>query len=255
MFRRFAPSSSHRSCLIAGRLSACLGSRLSPLRPRHRRSCLAACRPIASRFSPRLIDTPGGAIRMALRRFSWLCLLAHRLAIPSVRFGIGWRRGSELAARLIISSVRSGVGRPREWDRARLMVIIGAACYLSDFLIVSSSHRLIASLRLPSPIARHGGRGGVLLVSVACLCGSGIVDVRFRLRAICAGSVEDGVGGCLACLAVVLCILSMGDGISATVRVRPLIAWTRPLTRFLLRPSLRRISDPGFFFFILSLPG
>lgn len=38
-----------------------------------------------------------------------------------------------------------------------------------------------------------------------------------------------------------------GNGISSTVRVRPLIAWTRSLTRFLFCPPLRRISCPGFF--------
>lgn len=110
----------------------------------------------------------------------------------------------------------------------------------SDLLIVSSSHRPL------SPITRHGGRGGNSCPSVACFCGSFAITVRFALRAICAGSVEDGVGGCLACLAVILCILSMGDGISAAVRVRPLICLDAPAHPLSSpSPSSTHIAAPG----------
>lgn len=108
--------------------------------PRHRCSCLAVCRPLrssaraSSRFAPSsvpvvhvrvssncvsLLAPPhrhaGRGDTIALRRLS-ICLLAHRLAISSMRFGIGWRRGS------VPAPLDCSLPVPRP------MVIIGAAC-------------------------------------------------------------------------------------------------------------------------------
>lgn len=56
-------------------------------------------RPIASRRPPRLIDTTGGETRLGCGgSLGSACLSPPRLAISSVRFGIGWRRGSMLVS-------------------------------------------------------------------------------------------------------------------------------------------------------------
>lgn len=146
MPRRFAPTrhliaSSHRSCL-----AACRSLRASPLL----RPVIGICSGAAA-VQWLLASRPASSTRRAGRynetvtALSALLACSLRLAIPSVRFGIGWRRGSVLAS----------LDCPMP---ATPMAIIGAACYLSDFLIVLSPHRL------PSPITRHGGRGGVLLL-------------------------------------------------------------------------------------------
>lgn len=210
-------------------------------------SCLAACRPlrssarVSSRFAspchlvaravPWLLATrPASSTRRTGRYDGAAAVLSALLACPSARhliraFGIGWRRGSVPAHAPCPSSAppANPIARP-----------------------IRFTHRLIiSSASLPDQSTRETGREPL---GLGCLLvGSLAIAARLVLLSICAGSVEDGVGGCLACLPIVLCILSMGDGISATVRVRPLIAWTLLLTRFLLRPPLRRISGPGFF--------
>lgn len=78
-----------------------------------------------------------------------ICLLAHRLAISSVRFGIGWRRDSVPASLDCPCLPPSLAHRHRRRLLTRSLV-------QSDFLAVLPSHRLI------SPITRHGERGGVL---------------------------------------------------------------------------------------------
>lgn len=62
----------------------------------------------------------------------------------------------------------------------------------SDFLAVLSSCRPIISSSL-SPINRHGRRGGGSLGLGCLLAGSFAIAVRFRLRSICAGSVNVAV--------------------------------------------------------------
>lgn len=188
------PPSSHHLMLGCVPLSACFGSCLSSASPRHR--YLSRCRyhPIASRRPPRLIDTTGGEIRRCYGGSLGFACLPHRLAISSVRFGIGWRRGAGACLAPWPSSVP-----PATRSLAQ-----------SDFLVALPSCRsigLIASL--PDHSTRGTGRGS-LAPLIACLCGSFAIAVRFRLRSICAGSVEDDGGGCFACLAVVLCMLSMG---------------------------------------------
>lgn len=142
MPRRFAPS----SVLVLGcvRSSACLGSCLFPLRLSS--SSRRSFRPIASRLSapPHRHDGRGDTI--VPLRFSRLCLLAHRLAIPPVRFGIGWRRGS------VPAPLDCPMPAPAPWPSSMLSATRSLA--QSDLLIASSSHRL------SSPITRHGGRGG-----------------------------------------------------------------------------------------------
>lgn len=117
----------------------------------------------------------------ALRRFSALLASLPRFAISSVRSASDGDGGVAYSAPCP-SSVP-----PATHSLAQF-----------DFLAV------LPPRRLPSPITRHGGRGGVswswLLAFAA----------RFHLRSICVGSVYCGGGGCLACLAVVLCMLSMG---------------------------------------------
>lgn len=192
MPRRFAAVISSLSCLIACRLSACLGSCLSPASPRHRCWCLCRCHPIASRLPPRLIDTTGGAIRWTRGGSRFACLPpSARHLIRAVRH----RMATGFCDCLV--KLAPSCSRP--------MSIIGAACYpLSPNPIYSSSHLLIG-FPPPSPITRHGGRGGGLLPSAACLCGSfsSAVDL-------CGFCVANGVEGCLTCLGAVLYMLSMG---------------------------------------------
>lgn len=188
--------------------SACLMPPPYPptLRPRHlivssHRSCLAACRSL--RASPllrpvidvgacvatvpwRLATRPASSTRRAGRYDGAVAVLSAPLACPSARhliraFGIGWRRGCSLLSP---------------------MDIIGAACYPLARPI--RFPRRPAASSPPSLITRHGGRGGgpwFWLLAFA---------VRFHLQSICVGSVYCGGGGCLACLGVVLCMLSMG---------------------------------------------
>lgn len=85
------------SCLAACR-SLRASARASSRWPRHRCRCLCCCRPIASRYPPRLIDTTGGETRRCRGGFLGSACLSPQLAISSVRFGIGWRRGSVLAS-------------------------------------------------------------------------------------------------------------------------------------------------------------
>lgn len=186
----------HFIALVLGSVpspSACLGS----ASPSSRRSC----RPMASRYPPRLIDTTGGAIRRGCGGSLGSACLPPRLAISPVRFGIGWRRDSVLAS-LDCSCL------PRPCPSSVPPATRSLA--QSDFLAVLLSCRpIISSPYLPDHSTRGTGRGS-LAPLIACLCGSFAIAVRFRLRSICAGSVEDGGGGCLACLGVVLCMLSMG---------------------------------------------
>ena len=144
-----SPPSSHRfiSSFMLGYVpfpSACLGSFLFPLHP-----VIDICSGsavvswlLASRPVPR---QAGRGDTTALRRFSVLLACSLRLAIPSVRFGIGWRRG---------------------W-RLRPMSIISAVCYLSDFLVVLPSCRpIISSSSLPDHSTRGTGRG---FLAIGCL--------------------------------------------------------------------------------------
>lgn len=168
--------------------SACLGSCLYSLRlaPSSRRSY----RPIASRLPPRLIDTTGGETR---RR--WVGVFLALLA----SFG----------------SPSHPCGSASDGDGARVLASLHVhhRCRLltarSPNQISSPSCRpIISSPSLPDHSTRGTGRG---FLGLDCLLAcSFVIAVRFALRAICVGSVEDGVGGCLACLAVVLCMLSMG---------------------------------------------
>ena len=176
--------------------------RLVPLlaSPRHRCRCLCRCRPMASRLSapPHRHDGRGDTI--ALRRFSAL------LACPSARHPISAVR-HRMATRFSACLVRlpPACSRP--------MAIIGADCYplarpirFPRRPVVLPPHHLIAF----PPRSLDTGDGARSLGLGCLLVGSFVIAVRFALRAICAGSVEDGVGGCLACLGIVLCICRWG---------------------------------------------
>ena len=170
MPRRFAAVISSLSCLIACRLSACLGSCLSPASPRHRCWCLCRCHPIASRLPPRLIDTTGGAIRWTRGGSRFACLPpSARHLIRAVRH----RMATGFCDCLV--KLAPSCSRP--------MSIIGAACYpLSPNPIYSSSHLLIGFPPPPRSLDTGDGAGVSCHRLLACAA-------RFRLRSICAGSV------------------------------------------------------------------
>lgn len=170
---------------------------------------------------------PASSTRRTGRHDSVAAVLSALLACPSARHLIRAVR-HRMATGFCACLVRLLLPACLPACLPRPMAIIGAACYLSDFLTVLSPHRLIA------PITRHGGRGGaswswLLACAIRSLlmfdfaCGP-FVRVLWRMA--------SGVALLAWLLYIYLC--RWGDGISATVRVRPLIAWTRPLTRFLL---------------------
>ena len=154
---------------------------------------------MASRSPPRPIDTTGGAIR-------WRCgcsLGSACLPIgsPSHPFGSTSDGDGGVCACL----VRLPLPIPAPWPSSVPPATRSLA--QSDFLAVRPSYRPASpsSHRLPSPITRHVGRGGGFSLSAACLCCS--ISPAVDLRGFC----ECGGGGCLACLAVVLCICRWGD--------------------------------------------
>lgn len=180
-------------------LSACLGSCLSSASPRHR--YLSRCRyhPIASRRPPRLIDTTGGEIRRCYGgSLGFACLPIGTPSHPcgSASDGDG---GSVLA--------------PLDYPCLFLPNSHHRCCLLParslNPISSPSCHSAVPSPHLPDHSTRGTWRGS-LAPLIACLCGSFAIAVRFRLRSICVGSVYCGGGGCLACLGVVLCMLSMG---------------------------------------------
>lgn len=180
------PSSHHLALDCVPSPFVCLGSCLYSASPRHR--CRCRCRP-----APLLLATrPASSTRRAGRYdgaaavLSALLACSLRLAISSVRFGIGWRRGCSLL---------------------RPMAIIGAACYqlTRPIRFPCRPAAPIASLRPSSPITRHGERGGASWSRLL------VFAVLFRLLSICVGSVYCGGGDCLACLNGVYLFLSMGD--------------------------------------------
>ena len=191
----------HLIALVLGYVpfpSACLGSCLSYASPRHRYRCLCCCRPIAFRYPPRLIDTTGGETRLGCGgSLGSACLSPPRLAISSVRFGIGWRRGTVLASLYCPAYLYP-------------MTIIGAACYpLARSIRFPRRPAVLPPHRLP-PRSLDTGDGAVPL-AIDCLpvrlgryCRS--ISPAVDLRGFC----ECGNEGCLACLGVVLCMLSMG---------------------------------------------
>ena len=96
-------------------------------------------------------------------RLSALLALPYRFAISSVRFGIGWRRGSVLAS-LDCSCLSPWASSVPPATRSLAQ---------SDFLAASPSYRPL------SPITRHGGRGGGSLVSAACLPARSLLPFDF----------------------------------------------------------------------------
>lgn len=132
MPRRFAPSSHRSRAWLCAAPASCLGSCLFPLRP----SSISV--PLPSHgFSPPAppYRHAGRGDMMALWRLS-ICLLAHRLAISSVRFGIGWRRGS------VIASLDYPLPVPAPWPSSVPLATRSLA--QSDFLAVLPPHHLIA---------------------------------------------------------------------------------------------------------------
>ena len=213
--------SSRSSCRREVRLvaSACLMFTAVCLdaSPRYRRSCLAACR-LPLRASARASTPPRSVIDVGAAAVPWR--LASRPASSTRRTGRYDGAVDVLVfACLPLGSSSHPCGSASDGDGLGDCLVKLTPClfpshghHLCRLLPIRFPRRPAASLRLPSPITRHGGRGGCLLASAACLSfDSFAIAVRCALRAICAGSVEDGVGGCLACLGVVLCILSMGD--------------------------------------------
>ena len=174
-------------------------------------SCLAACRsPLraSARASPcfvLVIDVGAAAVpphcfslpapphrhdgrgdTTGLRLFSRLCLLAP-FGSPSHPCG----SASDGDVALVLASLHVH-------HRCRLLPA------RSPNQIFSPSCRPAASSP-PSPITRHGGRGGASWSRLL------VFAVLFRLLSICVGSVYCGGGGCLACLNGVYLFLSMGD--------------------------------------------
>lgn len=158
--------------------SASCVPRLVPLTasPCNRCRCLCCCRPIASRYPPRFIDTPGGTIRRGCGGGS-LGSACLPIGTPSHPFGSA---SDGDGARVLATLDYPCLFLPHGHHRCRLLL----ARSLNP--ISSSSCRLIASL--PDYSTRGTGRWSI-----------------------CAGFVYCGGGGCLACLGVVLFILSMGD--------------------------------------------
>lgn len=144
------PPSHHLVLGCVPSLSACLGSCLFPLRPAI--DVDAAAVPwlfVSPPAPPHRHDGRGDTT--GVWRFSRLCLLAPLLAIPSVRFGIGWRRvfGACLV-RLPHACHAHGHHRCR-------------------LLPIRFPHRPIASSpSLPNHSTRGTGRGSLVLA--ACLC-------------------------------------------------------------------------------------
>lgn len=157
-------------------LSACLGSCLSSASPRHR--YLSRCRyhPIASRLSPRLIDTTGGEIRRCCGgSLGFACLPLARHLIHAVRHRMATGLGACLVRLPLPASVSgSSSSAPPANPIARS--------------IRFPRRPTVPSPHLPDRSTRGTGRWSI-----------------------CAGFVYCGGGGCLACLGVVLFILSMGD--------------------------------------------
>ena len=170
MPRRFAPS----SVLVFGCVppSAFLGSCFFSLRP-----VIGSCGSCAGVVQLRLAPRPASSTRRA-GRYDSVAAALDLLACPSARHLIHAVR-HRMATGFGACPVRLLPACPPPHGHHR--------CRLLDPL--AQSDLLIASLRLPSPITRHGGRGGI------------------HLRGFC----ECGGGGCLACLDIILCILLMGD--------------------------------------------
>lgn len=180
------PPSHHLVLGCVPSLSACLGSCLFPLRPAI--DVDAAAVPwlfVSPPAPPHRHDGRGDTT--GLWRFSRLCLLAPRLAISSVRSA---------------SDGDGGVAYSALWPSSVPPATRSLA--QSDFLVALYRPAVPSVSSPPSPITRHGGRGGGPWFWRLAFA------VRFHLRSICVGSVYCGGGGCLACLGVVLCMLSMG---------------------------------------------
>ena len=245
-----SPPSSHRfiSSLVLGCLpfSACLGSCLLPLRPVINVGACAAAVPwfLATRPAS---STRRRGDTITLRRFPRLCLLAP-FGSPSHPCGSASDgNGARVLAPLDYLCLPVLVPWPSSVPPANRSLA------QSDFLAVMPScrHHLIA--HLPDRSTRGTGRG--LLVLAACLCGSFSIAVSISPAVYLCGFCECCVCG-LSCL-LGCCIFIYVDG-GWDKRDGACLAFdclTRPFTRFSLRPPLRRISGPGFFFFILSLPG
>lgn len=209
MPRRFAPrhliASSHRfiSSLVLGCLpfSARLGSCLFPLAPSSMSMPLPShCFTLPA--PPHRHDGRG-------RYDGAVAVLSALLACPSARHlirAVRHRMATGLVACLVRLPLPASVsGSSSSVPPATRLLV------QSGFLAVLPSCRpigLIASL--PDHSTRGTGRRSLAHL-IACPCGSFAIAVRFRLRSICAGFVYCGGGGCLACLGVVLFILSMGD--------------------------------------------
>lgn len=147
------PPSHHLVLGCVPSLSACLGSCLFPLRPAI--DVDAAAVPwlfVSPPAPPHRHDGRGDTT--GVWRFSRLCLLAPLLAIPSVRFGIGWRRGCSLLRPMaIVGADLLSARSPNQ--------ISSPSCRPA----APSSHRL-------SPRSLDTGDGAGFLISAACLCGS-----------------------------------------------------------------------------------
>ena len=168
---------------------------LLPASPRLASSSRRSCRSMASRLSapPHRHDGRGDTI--ALRRFSALlaCLSARHL-IRAVRH----RMATGFCACLV--KLTPCLFPPHGHHRCRLLPA------RSPNPIYSSPYRLIVS----SPRLLDTGDGGA--IALGCLLlGSSSTAARFRLRSICAGSVEDGVCGLSCLLGYRIMYLSMGD--------------------------------------------
>lgn len=187
MSRHYRPrhliASSHRSCLAAFRslrasplllhvIGICSGADTIPL--------LLAARPASSTRRAGRYDSIASVLGSA-------CLPLGSPSHPCVRHRMATGNGACL--------VRLSSACQYLW------LVIGAATRplaQSDFLAV---HHLIA---LPPRSLDTGDGAGAPWSRLLAFA------VRFRLRSICACSVYCGGEGCLVCLAVVLCMLSMG---------------------------------------------
>lgn len=237
-----SPPSSHRSCLIACRL---------PLRASARASSLFASSSVPVvhvRVSSNYFSSlrPASSTRRAGRydgvASALSALLACLLACPSTRHlirAVRHRMATGLGA-CLVRFFLSACSPPHGHHRCRLLPAH------SPNPIYSSPHHLIGF-----PL-RSLDTGNGAAIALSCLPSL----FRFRLRSICACSVEDGVGGCLACLAVVLCILSMRGCGSATVRARPLICLDAPAhPLYFPSPASTHIAVLGVLLHPFNYPG
>lgn len=156
----------------------------SPLRPHHRcRRYRLRCRSVPLRLAPHPAPSTRRAGRYDGADAALSVLLACPIGSPSHPCG----SASDVDGGSVLAPLDYPL--PAPWSSS--VPPATRSLVSSDFLVVLPPCRPIASLRhsLPDHSTRGAGRGS-LAPLIACLCGSFAITVRFRLRSICAGSVN-----------------------------------------------------------------